>query len=258
MTAKKLRVFVSWSTEPSREIAEAFQILLRKCVQSAEGWVSSRDIRPFSVWSQELDDQLAELVLGVLVITQDNLTAPWMLYEAGALANRATGGIGGITCLLVDVRPTNVPQPLGRFQNVPVSREGVFELLLRIGELAPYPVVADDLSTMLEAHWAAFAAAVDAARPKIGKPAADGERSERAVLEEILTLVRDTSARPSRWVEILGRGPGIAGFGGEADAERDLADTRALWEAFRRTYESAVERRLAERATAVERSERVE
>ena len=80
-----MKVFVSWSGDWServaRELARCLEIVVR-----VKPWFSSDAIRSGSTWYNDIARGLRETKFGIVCLTPDNLEAPWLLFEAGALA----------------------------------------------------------------------------------------------------------------------------------------------------------------------------
>src|SRR5687768_11335972 len=85
-----MKVFLSWSGDTSRQIAEALRDWLPNVLQAVDPWMSKADIEPGTRWGVELAARLEEIRFGVLCLTPQNLTSAWMLFEAGALSKSLT------------------------------------------------------------------------------------------------------------------------------------------------------------------------
>jgi hypothetical protein len=59
---------------------------LPSVIQSLEPYVSSEDIDKGTRWSSDIAKELDNSAYGILCVTQDNLAAPWINFEAGALS----------------------------------------------------------------------------------------------------------------------------------------------------------------------------
>src|SRR4051812_45595422 len=118
-----MRGFVSWSGEPSRTIARALAALIRRTSDSLNPWMSEQNIDRGSQWFAEISDGLQSAGCGVSVLTPSNLSAPWLLFEAGAILKGSTK----TRCytLLHDLKATDVPPPLGLFQSTRIERDEV-------------------------------------------------------------------------------------------------------------------------------------
>src|SRR4051794_3672388 len=80
--AGKVTVFMSWSGDRSRRLAEALRKWIELVLHDVDPWVSSQDIQAGSRWERELDGALASRSIGILCLTVENLTAPWIMFEA--------------------------------------------------------------------------------------------------------------------------------------------------------------------------------
>jgi hypothetical protein len=138
-----VKIFISWSGGVSRYVAEALAQWLPKVNGSLSPWVSSRDIQAGDPWWIKVAQQLRHTNFGVICVTRLNLTAPWLLFEAGALAKQVEGLAGSldggvdysIVCpyLIGGLRSVDVPQgPLSQFQHTEATEAGSLFLLKSI------------------------------------------------------------------------------------------------------------------------------
>ena len=122
-----MRVFISWSGEQSKLVAEALREWLQYVVQAAEPWTSSADVEPGQRWHRELTDKLEHTRFGIICVTCKNLQKPWLLYEAGALSKSVDGA--RVVPYLLDVEPTSLIGPLAHFQCIKADRDGTLKLV---------------------------------------------------------------------------------------------------------------------------------
>src|SRR5438128_12684597 len=83
-----MKVFLSWSGDWSERIASELAHCL-KLVLRVKPFLSSRDIRSGSQWYEVIARELGETKYGIVCLTPENLMAPWILFEGGALAKTA-------------------------------------------------------------------------------------------------------------------------------------------------------------------------
>jgi hypothetical protein len=57
---------------------------------------------------------LEESKIGILFLTNENLQAPWLMFEAGALSKRI--GDSKVCPILFGLKATDVTDPLAQFQ----------------------------------------------------------------------------------------------------------------------------------------------
>lgn len=157
-----MRVFISWSGTRSKRIAQATSEWLRSVNHKIEPWLSEA-IPPGAKWSDAIGTKLKDARLGIVCITPENIDAPWMVFEAGALSNRF--GDARVVPLLLDMSSTDLTGPIGQFQGVTITRENMRKLaqsindLLGRGKLPP-----EVLSKSVSANWRTFSEEVENAR----------------------------------------------------------------------------------------------
>ena len=88
-----MKVFLSWSGERSKAVAELLNNWLCCVIQAARPWISTRDIDRGALWFSEINEQLQDTSVGIICLTQENKNKPWILFEAGAL----TKGLSTLT-----------------------------------------------------------------------------------------------------------------------------------------------------------------
>jgi TIR domain len=110
-------VFISWSGETSRAIAEALSSLIPNIFQDVTAFVSSNDIDAGSNWFGRISAELATTEFGILCLTQDNLAKQWIHFEAGALAKRITDRTR-VVPYLHGVTLSDLSPPLSLFHGV--------------------------------------------------------------------------------------------------------------------------------------------
>ena len=87
--AKKL--FISWSGTNSKEIALKLKEAFEDKIFSGSGlqcFVSDVDIGSGTDWWTKIQKELKSCTLGIAVVTKENLSAPWLYFESGAIVAR--------------------------------------------------------------------------------------------------------------------------------------------------------------------------
>jgi len=125
-----MKVFISWSGEPSKKIAEEIKKWIKYVIQSVEPFVSSEDIEKGSRWSGDIAKQLENTNFGLLCVTKDNYKAPWLLFEAGALSKAMDESF--VVPLLFGLEPSDLSgSPLLQFQTVHFAKKEDFKKLIQ-------------------------------------------------------------------------------------------------------------------------------
>jgi hypothetical protein len=139
-----MNVFLSWSGARSKEVAEAFYDWLPTVINSVEPFISQRSIEKGVVGQNELSQSLEEINFGIICLTKENLHADWILYEAGALSKYQKES--RVWTFLLDIKPTNISEPLSKFQHTSFEKNEVFQLLQSINRaVSPGRPLRDDL-----------------------------------------------------------------------------------------------------------------
>ena len=79
------KIFLCWSKFRSRSIATAWAKLLPEIIEGVEP-VLSTEFQKGKEWSRLLRRDLDKARTGIVFLTPENVDAPWIHFEAGALA----------------------------------------------------------------------------------------------------------------------------------------------------------------------------
>jgi hypothetical protein len=99
---------------------------LPSVVPGAEVWLSSHDLEPGSKWHARLLEELAETSCGVVAATAESVAAPWVLFEAGAIAKHQQARL---IPLLVGLDRESLPAPLQEFVARTCERQDILEIV---------------------------------------------------------------------------------------------------------------------------------
>ena len=83
-----MQIFTSWSGERSKAAALGLRSLLQDLFEDAVDVFISEHINPGEAWAVRLGRELEESEFGIICIAQENARAPWLLFEAGAIAKK--------------------------------------------------------------------------------------------------------------------------------------------------------------------------
>jgi hypothetical protein len=138
-----VKVFISWSGERSKLVAEALRGWLPGVIQQLSPWLSCVDINKGARWAVEVARELEGSDIGLICMTPENKESPWVLFESGALSLHFAERL--VCPLLLELDPRDLRgSPLGQFQaTVLSSREDVFDLLKTMNAMLPANSLAD-------------------------------------------------------------------------------------------------------------------
>jgi len=127
-----MKVFICWSGERSRLVAETLYDWLKRVIQGLKPFLSTQEIRAGKRWFSEIAGELADTKFGILCLTPENLESTWLHFEAGALSKTIDDKTFVCPYLVSPLQPSQVPDPLGQFQSNSADKEGTLKLLKTI------------------------------------------------------------------------------------------------------------------------------
>ncbi len=185
-----MKVFLSWSGAKSKATAEVLAIWLPQVIQAVEPWFSPEDIERGARWQDEVGRLLEEAKIGIICLARENLSAPWILFEAGALSKTKEARV--CTCLL-DLAPGDVEYPLAQFQHTQANKDDVHRLVgtinAKLQEAGEKPLPPERLTAIFERFWPDLEARLEATR-LIDDSVTEPKRSTDDRISEILDTVR--------------------------------------------------------------------
>lgn len=189
-----MKVFISWSGNKSHRVALVFREWLPSVIQSVVPYVSSEDIDKGARWSTDIAKELEDSTFGILCVTKDNLNAPWLSFEAGALSKTMDKSF--VSPFLFDIKRAEVNGPILQFQSTIFEKEDIKKLLSTINKACGeegisesmldkafevwYPTLEKDLN---ELH--------DLTDEDVEDSGTDIEAHMSSIIEELLELSRD-------------------------------------------------------------------
>ena len=82
----KMKVFISWSGELSRQVALVWRELVNLMFDGVVPFMSQMDIGAGQRGLPVIASELAHTKFGIVVLTQENEESQWLNYESGALS----------------------------------------------------------------------------------------------------------------------------------------------------------------------------
>lgn len=197
-----MKVFLSWAGTRSKVIAEALYDWLPRVIQTVKPWMSGMDIEKGRRWGDELAQELESANFGVVCLTPENLSEPWIHFEAGALSKNVEESY--LWTYLYDLGPAQVREPLAQFQHTKATEEDTQKLSLTInraqGDSMIPPHIVEDQFKML---WPKLQEELEGvASMETGEPVSQRRESDD-ILDETLLLVRSISNQSEALIRLF-------------------------------------------------------
>lgn len=148
-----MKIFISWSGERSKIVASYLRQWIKDIIPSIAPWMSETDINAGTRWSHEIEHHLADTEFGIICLTKNNINAPWLLFEVGALAKNCDNSF--VCPYLIDLSPSEIPiGPLSQFQAKKANKDKTLELMFTINNaLKDNALSEDQLKRTFERAW---------------------------------------------------------------------------------------------------------
>lgn len=186
-----MKLFISWSGERSQIFAKALHEWLPMVLQSVVPWLSHADISAGERWADTVAKELEASDFGITCVTRENVSSPWIHFEAGALAKRMQEG--RVIPLLLDIDFKDVSGPLTQFQAKKADQNGILGVVKAINELSPVKVSEAQLPKQFDALWPSLEKQINEI-PKTHLPAKQ-QRPQHEILEELVAGIRGLDSR---------------------------------------------------------------
>ena len=184
-----MKVFVSWSGALSKNVAVLLNSWIENVLQGVEVWISKDDIDKGAIWFTELANALSETGVGIICVTQQNLSAPWILFESGALSKGLSKN--RVCPLLVNLIPQQLNPPLSHFNAASPTKDDMLKLVKLINEQQGEKKVTDTrLPQIFDKWWGDFDAAFKKIIEEDNAQVMPAQRSQEEMLAELLELSR--------------------------------------------------------------------
>ena len=127
-----MKIFLSWSGTTSHKVAIILRDWIPSVIQSVEPYVSSEDIDKGARWSTDIAKELEDSAFGILCVTPENLNAPWLTFEAGALSKKLDKSF--VSPFLYKIKRAEIDGPILQFQSTIFEKEDILKLLKTINK----------------------------------------------------------------------------------------------------------------------------
>lgn len=190
-----MEIFLSWSGERSERVAKALHRWLPLMIQAVRPWVSAKDIEKGAWWSSDLATHLELSHVGIICLTQENLEAPWLLFEAGAISKAIATSF--VCPYLYGLKPADVKGPLSLYQATKADRDDTLGLVKTINKALEADALQEhQLEKLYTMLWPDLEAELESIPVMQHKE--EPLRSERELIEELLGHVRYLRYKPNR------------------------------------------------------------
>lgn len=193
-----MRIFISWSGNRSKKVAEFLSAWLKKLPLTITLWVSGKAIDPGTRWNKELNEALENTSFGILCITPENQGEPWICFEAGALAKFIDKSY--VIPFLIDMNISGLENLWKQFQSIEANKDGTWNLIETIYKASEDQTRSiNDLVDPFEMFWPKLEEIIEVAKREI-----DGEliiekeptlSDVKSDLEKLISLSESLSSR---------------------------------------------------------------
>jgi TIR domain len=185
-----MHVFISWSGELSRQLAQAIRNWLPATLQYVKPYFTPADIEKGAKWDVEISNELAQSPVCIIALTRESLTSQWIAFEAGAISRSVEKS--RVCTILFDIEATDLQGPLARFQATKFSKAEILQLMNTINANAGNQALAPSvLESVFNKWWPDLESEVQRILAAASSAPSVEVRSDRSLLEETLALVRN-------------------------------------------------------------------
>lgn len=186
-----MKIFISWSGDLSKKVAQELKKWLPCIIQSVEVFYSPEDIEKGENWDSKISAQLSECNYGIVCLTSENTNAPWINFEAGAIAKTLESRV---SALMINIKTSEIQGPLKRYQATKLEKDDMYQLIEDINKATDNPLASDILDSTFNAIWDkmydSIRKCIKDYRPVLVEKNEDKGIRNNEVVEEILQLVR--------------------------------------------------------------------
>lgn len=187
-------VFISWSGDLSKLLAEALRQWIPGVLQFAKPYFTPSDVEKGAKWGSEISQKLSDTHVGIICLTRENYQKPWILFEAGALSKDLEKS--RICSVLFGMDNSDLDGPLTTFQTTSFNKADFKKLIQNINDAGgDQKLSRDTLEDVFEMWWPRLDSKVKSIMSSEGNEKKSELRSDRELLEEVLSLSRLSASR---------------------------------------------------------------
>lgn len=182
------------------EVAKVLKWWVKNVIQSTDPFVSDDDIALGTRWSERITHQLSETTIGIICVTPENQSAPWINFEAGAISKAVEGEETKVVPVLIDFnKKTDYKGPLSTFNLALLDREGLLKLAKSVNATLPLPREEVEVVETFDTWWPHLNQRLDEVNqntPEPRQPERKVEDVASEILDKVRLLTQEKSAQP--------------------------------------------------------------
>jgi TIR domain len=195
-----MRIFLCWSGDISKQVAIALREWLPEVIQNLSPFMSDEDIPRGAAWRDVLTKELKQTGFAIVSLTPENLNAPWINFEAGAVWKALDES--RVAPILMGLRSSNLRDPLGSFNAVEYNEAKFKQLVRTLNDAFESPLKESIVDKAFTRLWPELKRKLDPLEEMASNlpeaPPSNPNVGSDEVLSEILQLVRDLDRRNAR------------------------------------------------------------
>jgi hypothetical protein len=141
-----MKVFLGWSGDISHKVALALREWLPSVIQTITPYVSD-DLPKGDIYFKTLVDELKNSEYGILCVTKENVNAPWLNFEAGALSMKR------VSPFLLDIKPEEIRPPLSLIQATIFKKDDIKKLVDDLNEACGQGALKDTVEKYFKRNY---------------------------------------------------------------------------------------------------------
>ncbi|MCP8687309.1 TIR domain-containing protein [Marinobacterium sedimentorum] len=193
-----MKVFISWSGDTSKKVAEAIREWLPTVLQTVKPYFTPSDIEKGTRWSSDIAQELDDSMAGIFCVTSQNLSSQWLMFEAGAISKKVDQSL--VCPILIGLDNSDINGPLTQFQTTLFEKSDFRRLVSDLNKANTSNTLEESvLHTVFEKFWPELESKVQfiIESTQTGDSKSADLRSDREILEEVLELSRALAIQKS-------------------------------------------------------------
>ncbi len=201
-------VFLCWAEQRAKQLALFLRDWLPNVVPQIAPWMSEEDIGKGSRAATNILETLDRAPIGIIIVTPENIGAPFLNFEAGALAKSAK--TRQLACpYLLDITKTQVVGPLTLLQLTDATEEDTRRLVNDINTATDEPLETAQVNRFFNNEWKNLQAKIIELQKATTVKTQPQRRTPEDMLDEVITRVRRVEAQLDRTFPSVSLQPGI-------------------------------------------------